>query len=81
MARLAGLAYDTRLDWNPDDKHHWWLRFFQDSINETPLAANRGFEGVGVRLESRGPGCGGGHTMCAAPQSGLAKRSPAVPAT
>jgi tetratricopeptide (TPR) repeat protein len=47
----AGVALDARLDWNPDDRYHLWLRFFQDSVNETPAAAVRGFEQTGFELD------------------------------
>lgn len=47
----SGVAWDARLDWNPDDRYHWWVRFFQDSINETPAAAIRGFEQTGFELD------------------------------
>lgn len=47
----AGVAWDMRLDWNPDDEVSVWLRFFQDSINETPLASTRGFEQTGFELD------------------------------
>lgn len=45
------LAWDLQFDYNPDDRHNMRLRFFQDSINETPLASTRGFEQTGFELQ------------------------------
>lgn len=45
------IAWDLRGDWHPDDRHHVWARFYQDSINETPLGSSRGFEQTGFELD------------------------------
>jgi tetratricopeptide (TPR) repeat protein len=53
LARFSvnnSLAWDLRGDWNPNDRHHVWARFFQDSVNETPLGSAGGFERTGFEL-------------------------------